>query len=40
MCVALIVGSGDVKAIGVPAEILVFVSLHTVRTPMYSTGPF
>ena len=33
MCVALIIGSGDVKAIGIPAEILVSVSLHTAGTP-------
>ena len=35
MCVDLIVGSGDIEAISVPAEVLVSVLLHSACTLMY-----
>ena len=38
VCVALIIASRDVKAIGVPAEILVSVLLHTACALIL--GPF
>ena len=37
MHVALIIVSGDIEAIDVPAEILVSVSLHTACPPIYGT---